>query len=448
MNHSKGLNELEQKQVLGAMLSDPTLFSMVCSIIKPEYFNPELKEVVSFILNFYAEHNNLPPHSVVKASKFVDLPNEKIEPHLRNYFSSLLEEHCRYSAFQLLLGKAIDIHTAHGNTDSLWTDFQAISGMSITKDLGINPFDDVQRRLDDMKKRYVYCPSGWQTLDAVLGGGWERGTLNLIAAPTGVGKSIFLGNVAMNFLKAGMDVVVLSLELNEDSWARRTISSFVGINKRGLFDDTAKIAQLMDSVRPAKGNLLIEKLPGGSNAQHIRNYMGEYKLRYGKYPDAVCVDYLDLMRPINLRIFVGAFERDKAITEELRDVFVDFEQFGFSASQLNREAVGQARPTIAHIAGGLSKINTCDTAFAMTIPEEESENSTTRMITELKIRDEERHPYPFNLYLDPKSLLLTDNHQTVHTTPRTNFNQNEKKINMIKDEATAEMYKYFENLRK
>lgn len=55
-------------------------------------------------------------------------------------------------------------------------------------------------------------PLGFPTLDAVMGGGLRVGNLCIPVAKTGVGKSVFLANVAWNVSQLGVPSVLFSLE--------------------------------------------------------------------------------------------------------------------------------------------------------------------------------------------------------------------------------------------
>lgn len=61
----------------------------------------------------------------------------------------------------------------------------------------------------------------WPSLDAYTHGGFLKDgrSLYLVMAQAGLGKSLFLSNLAVNFLKQGLKVVVISLEMSEDVYA-------------------------------------------------------------------------------------------------------------------------------------------------------------------------------------------------------------------------------------
>jgi len=65
--------------------------------------------------------------------------------------------------------------------------------------------------------------TGWESLDEYTNGGFLKDgkMLGLFMAQAGLGKSVFLSNLAVNFLKQGLKVVVISLEMSENVYATR-----------------------------------------------------------------------------------------------------------------------------------------------------------------------------------------------------------------------------------
>ena len=111
--------------------------------------------------------------------------------------------------------------------------------------------------------------------------------------------------------------------------------------------------------------MTLKKFPeGGTTTNHIRAYLKEYEIQMGKAPDALVVDYIDLLYPNDSRINVSdAFTKDKYVSEELRGLSGDYDIRCASASQLNRSSFGDevgGNFDMSHIAGGMSKLNTAD----------------------------------------------------------------------------------------
>ena len=98
----------------------------------------------------------------------------------------------------------------------------------------------------------------------------------------------------------------------------------------------------------------------------IRAYLKEYTVQTGIRPDAIVIDYLDLMMPAQKKVPPSdLFIKDKFVSEELRNLAVELDLLFATASQLNRGAVDEIEFDHSHIAGGLSKIQTADNVIGI-----------------------------------------------------------------------------------
>ena len=114
------------------------------------------------------------------------------------------------------------------------------------------------------------------------------------------------------------------------------------------------------------GKLRVKQMQSGINCNDIRAFLREYEIQEGIKVDALCVDYLDLMMPINAKISPeNLFIKDKYVSEELRNLARERDIFLATASQLGRSAVEEIEYDHSHIAGGISKINTADNVIGI-----------------------------------------------------------------------------------
>lgn len=406
MDEMRLLEEEEQKLFLDYVFSNRELFVTVCDIIQPEYFEPPYSSAVAFVKNYFFEHKQLPTLDFINA-RFKTF-HEKSEVRLDEfeYITQTLETHCKLSAVRQAFEVSLE-DFEKGNLGNIKKRFEDALLVSIQKELGTSQFADPRTRLIQMQENIDSRPIGIKPLDEMLEG-VRRGEVVIFAAGSAGGKSITLANVGERMGRQKLDVLYITLELKEELTSKRMDSIITGIEAKAIFENIETVVNALKSVEQDYGHIDHKKFPSGATVNDFKAYIAEYHLRRGKYPDVVCLDYLDLMKPVDTSGKDGKFDMDKAITEEYRDFIGDINAYGFTASQLNRDSVGVEKITHAHIAGGLSKINTADAVVAIVAPTEEEEDTGIRVFQQLKIRNGERHPRPVTLYLNPKNLRLEE----------------------------------------
>jgi archaellum biogenesis ATPase FlaH len=238
--------------------------------------------------------------------------------------------------------------------------------ISLTKDMGTDYFEDPRARLLAIKDNNGQVTTGWPTLDKRLFGGMNRGELNIFAGGSGSGKSLFMQNIAINWIQQGLNGVFLTLELSEGLCAMRMDSMVANVSTKEVFKDMDTVEMKVKMVGKKSGKLRIKYMPAQSNVNQIRSYLKELQVQTGMKVDFIMVDYLDLVMPVSAKVSPNdLFVKDKYVSEELRNLAREFNILMITASQLNRGAVEEVEFDHSHIAGGLSKINTADNVFGI-----------------------------------------------------------------------------------
>jgi len=238
--------------------------------------------------------------------------------------------------------------------------------ISLTKDMGTDYFEDPRARLMKIKDNNGQVSTGWPTMDKRLFGGMNRGELNIFAGGSGSGKSLFMQNIAINWISQGLNGVFLTLELSEELCAMRMDAMVANVATKEIFKDMDTLEMKIRMVGKKSGNLRIKYMPAQSNVNQIRAYLKELEVQTGKKADFIMVDYLDLVMPVSAKVSPSdLFVKDKYVSEELRNLAREFEILMITASQLNRSAVEEIEFDHSHISGGISKINTADNVFGI-----------------------------------------------------------------------------------
>ena len=93
--------------------------------------------------------------------------------------------------------------------------FEKIAGISFLFDSGYNIYDDVNRYIESLKDDTNRIPTGFSEIDKNINGGIpaKGKCIAIVTAPTNMGKSIMLANIAVNAAKQGKNVLIIKLPL-------------------------------------------------------------------------------------------------------------------------------------------------------------------------------------------------------------------------------------------
>lgn len=355
-----------QKLFLEMMLQDASAYTRVTNIYNPENFDRSLRDAAKFIKSHTDDHKTMPTSEQVKAVTGVELKHvpDLNEDHY-SWFMTEFEGFTKRNELERAILKAADM-LEKGEYDPVEKLIKDAVQISLTKDLGTEYFEDPRARLMAIKSNNGQVSTGWPTLDKRLFGGMNRGELNIFAGGSGSGKSLFMQNIAINWVTQGLNGVYLTLELSEGLCAMRMDSMVANVSTKEVFKDLDTIEMKVKMTGKKSGSLRIKYMPAQSNVNQIRSYLKELQIQTGKRLDFIMVDYLDLVMPVSAKVSPNdLFVKDKYVSEELRNLARELNILMITASQLNRGAVEEIEFDHSHIAGGLSKINTADNVFGI-----------------------------------------------------------------------------------
>jgi len=390
---------------LNIMLSNPDMFTRCANILDARYFDNQLKQTISFILGYYNEHQGLPEPSILKTSTGYESQPVAMDRADREWFLNCIEHFCRYRAIELAVWEAPKI-LEKKNYAELEQKVRDAVLITLMKDLGLDYWDDPIARLQAIKANSGTLSTKFQDFDKKLYGGFNRKELEIVCANSGVGKSIFLQNLAVNYAEQKLNVVYISLELSEEMISKRLDSMLTGIP---TFEIMRRMEDVDESLRAKKaehGHIWVKEMQSGSKANDIVAYLEQFYLQNKFWPDVLCVDYLDLMGPNNKSIDAGnLWVKDKYVSEELRGIARQFNLLLCTAAQLGRTALDQQVHGQEHIQGGISKINTADNVFSILVtPAMQQRNEW--QIQFLKTRSSAGVGSRLSLRFDPDTLRL------------------------------------------
>ena len=325
-----------------------------------------MREAAKFIYDHTNEHKTLPDRAQIKAVTGTDLLEipDLNSGHI-DWFLGEFEAFTRRTELERAILKSADLleKGEYSPVEKLIKDAVQIS---LTKDLGTDYFEDPRARLAALKDNNGQNSTGWQNLDKLLYGGFNRGELQIFAGGSGSGKSLFMQNLAVNWMEAGLNGVYITLELSEGLTAMRIDSMLTNTSTKQIFKDIETVEMKIKMMGKKAGGLQIKYMPAQSTVNDIRAFVKELSIKQGREIDFMLVDYLDLLMPVSAKVSPNdLFVKDKYVSEELRNLSRELNVLFVTASQLNRSAVEEIEFDHSHISGGISKINTADNVFGI-----------------------------------------------------------------------------------
>lgn len=355
-----------QRLFLEMMLQDASSYIRVQNIYNPENFDRSLRPAAEFVKKHSAEYKTLPTREQIAASTGIKLEYtpDLNEGHFE-WFMQEFESFTRRQELERAILKSADL-LEKGDYDPVEKLIKDAVQISLTKDMGIDYFEDPAARINRYFNSGGQVSTGWPQMDRLLYGGFSRGELNIFAGGSGSGKSLVMMNIALNWLQQGLSGVYVSLELSEDLCALRTDAMLTNMGTKEIRKDIDTTELKVKMMAKKSGQYRVKALPAQSNINDIRSYIKEVQIQTGLRVDFIMVDYLDLLMPVSAKVSPNdLFVKDKYVSEELRNLAKELNVLFVTASQLNRSAVEEVEFDHSHISGGISKINTADNVFGI-----------------------------------------------------------------------------------
>lgn len=175
------MNDEKQKLILECLLSSQPLYSLCSTILKPNYFDPSLRQTVKFIQEYFEKYKAVPNPKQVKAETGIILETYELSKPESEYVSTEVETFCRDKAVEhaLLSGPAL---LEERDFDKIVSVLKDAISVGLHKDMGIDYFENPEERL----RRAKDCPNvystGWDELDELIDGGIGREELLMFMA--------------------------------------------------------------------------------------------------------------------------------------------------------------------------------------------------------------------------------------------------------------------------
>jgi replicative DNA helicase len=385
MSNSKLDLDYYENIILYNSLVSQEYLSTIIEYVDPTYFSDKnIATIFKVVTSFFTERGAVPNHTEIKtrltsdeekrafnevADKLKRIDNKFNRDELLANTEHFLKERCLYNT---IVDTADKFAQGKADTAEILQQFEKAYNISLTENLGHWYFDDIDEHIKELTTIYNPIPTGWKFLDEKIEGGLFPKSLYCLVGQVNIGKSIFLGNIAANYVLRNKNVLLISLEMSEHMYAKRVSAQITQIphNELKMYTD-----ELKDQVRNIKAQLdsklVIKEFPPKTvTVRQIDGYMT--KLQHHNFkPDVVVIDYINLLKPTTKN--QNSYETVKEIAEQLRALAFKYNIPFVTASQLNRGAFNTSSPGMEGISESIGLAATCDVICSLWQEDEDKE---------------------------------------------------------------------------
>jgi replicative DNA helicase len=385
-----------EKLILKTMIVDPSFMSRISDKVDCQLFSSSSYNIVcDFFRDFWHKHGKLPSTSEIKlfATDNSFLQSLKVVyDDIHSIDLASIDKNILYSSAEKYIKEKLAISTltsvidkmGNGEVDAakLVTKFEKIAGISLLFDKGYDIYKDLNRYVESLKTSNKRLSTGFKEIDKNINGGVlaDGKCLSIVTAPTNMGKSIMLGNIAINAAKQGKNVLIISLEMSEEVYASRIYSALYNLPINSLSFMTEELKQAIDATQ--YGNVIIKEFPPATmSVAQIDSYIADLYKAGNKF-DLICIDYLTLLSVPGAE---NSNEAGRENTRKLRALTYKYNIPIWTACQINREGMGEKTAELRHIAESIAIAAEADLILSLNQQPEDKELNIMRL-TFLKSR--------------------------------------------------------------
>jgi replicative DNA helicase len=271
------------------------------------------------------------------------------------------------------------------------------SHISFNDNVGLD-FDDPTSHMQNFAGDKI--TTGYENLNTILNGGWDRKTLNVIMGMTNSGKSLWLNNFAVNAVNAGYNVVYISLEMSDRKIMKRlgSIRLSIPINEYDkLSQDEIYMKKRINSVirsgdgfvETPTGKLYVKEYPiSSATPDDIDAYVGLLEDQKQIKIDLLVIDYLNIMSSKGGDGGDSLYSKGKYLAEGSRSIGQKRNLAVVTAVQTGKESWGSNKVNLSDTPESKAIPETADTQFAIIRTDTMKKENKYRLDT-LKLRDGE-----------------------------------------------------------
>jgi len=382
-------DNIMESVILQNLFTNEEYSSYICPYISETYFDHyHIKNIISKYKKFVETYNKIPSfdnilHDIdadksknqesrtLSAETLLEAKALQFDLKSVEWLIDNTEKHLKRAALIKASMDIIDMvqHNKDGDLGTIENKITDALKISVKNTTGVIYGSD---EAIDKQWEYYHSPTkcypfkDWTFFNQILGGGCSKGRLHTVLASTNIGKTLWMANMAQQYLRQGFNVLYVSLEDNEQMVQERIDGGVLDVETSNLItfpkNDYRKLIKKFTEA--TTGKLVVKYYPTGSiSTTHIGHLIDEVKLKEDIIADVVFVDYIGCLKSPNFKDAGDTNNLGKAVSEELRGIAGSKDVVMWTAVQINRVGSETSDPQLTHIAGSFAIAQTADYSF-------------------------------------------------------------------------------------
>ena len=328
--------------------------------INKSYFNDEkYQKLFNIISKFFELKRHFPKQNSIKyiidkTEKDSEIKlllnsmvNKMFESTVDDIDTDMIEEEViefikEAKAYEAIMESQNDIESK--NFAGMLERIQNAVRINFDKDLGISLMDVDEamariKRLDEEES----ITTKFSSMDMLLDGGLHPKEIYCVAGIPGGGKTLFLGNMALNTFLDKKNVLVYTFETSEERLLMRYFSNLTNLNKKEILSSEESLRAGLNnlSLTSDVGRLIIKEYNANEvSSNDLLAHMADLEMYHDFKPDVIFVDYILIMSTNDKNLSSdNSYKYYKTVTEELRNIAKTLYVPVVTACQINREGM-------------------------------------------------------------------------------------------------------------
>lgn len=305
--------------------------------------------------------------------------------------------------------KLIESRKGGSSLSALPDIFTKALSISVGKKDGVDYLDSFDEWWSDLHDSKDKIPFSIPKLNFVTENGFARKTLNVLIAATGKGKSAAMLSLACDYIRQGLNVLYVTLELSEHQITSRANANILDVELSALkhLDRETLKTKWLEFLKKKPGKFKIQEFPTSQiTTLQIRTLLKDLKQREGFVPDVMFVDYINLLNPARALKGAQSYYTVKATAEELRGIAVENNLICVTATQTTRAGIDADDLSLSDTSESIGLPFTVDFMLAM-YQSDDQRDSNMLMCKVLKTRYSSYLNYKFALQMDFSRMRLS-----------------------------------------